>query len=192
MGNLGSERSDCITPVIRNIETEKVSITRKELNTNCLAIVIAGCQLTTVALATSVYLLCRYPETLKQLAQEVRSAFEKEADITVASMQNLPYLMAVINKTLRIHHPTPINLPRNVLPQGQMVSGKFVPGAGGVSFISFSHPNYSLSHSYSFSHSLFLHSVIIFPKHPKPPMLSHLPFPSERHGRQPPKPPKLP
>ena len=146
MGDLGSDRSDFITPVIGNVETEKkVSISRKELNTNCLAIVIAGCQLTTVALATSTYLLCRYPETLRRLTEEVRSAFDKDADITVASTQNLPYLMAVINETLRIHHPTPINLPRNVLPQGQTVSGQFIPGKGAVSGIFFL-PSFSFFH----------------------------------------------
>lgn len=41
---------------------------------------------------------------------------------------NLPYLAAVINETLRIHHPTPINLPRVVPPEGQMIDGHWIPG----------------------------------------------------------------
>ena len=73
-----------------------------------------------MALATSTYLLMRYPETLKQLTTEIRESFDSEADITISSTMNLPYLIAVINETLRIHHPTPINLPRIVPPEGQM------------------------------------------------------------------------
>ena len=129
MGDLGFERSDFITPVIGNVDVEKkISITRKELNTNGLAVVIAGCQLTTVALATSTYLLCRYPKTLQELTYEIRSKFRNDTEIGVASTQGLPYLEAVVNETLRIHHPTPINLPRNILQEGQMVHGKWIPG----------------------------------------------------------------
>ena len=131
MGDLGASRSDFITPVVGRLdETQQKGITRKELNTNGLAVVIAGCQLTTVALATSTYLLMRYPETLKQLAKEIRESFESEKNIDIRSTANLPYLGAVINETLRIHHPTPINLPRVIPPEGQMIDGHWI--AGGV------------------------------------------------------------
>ena len=136
MGDLGSERSDFITPVVGNVNEDKQKgITRKELNTNGLAVVIAGCQLPTVAIATATHLLLRYPHTLKELTHEIRSNFESDNDIGIASTQNLPYLMAVINETLRIHHPTPINLPRIVQPQGQMIDGHFIPGNVSASFL---------------------------------------------------------
>ena len=129
MGDLGPSRSDFITPVVGKLdESQTHGITRKELNTNGLAVVIAGCQLTTVALATSTYLLMRYPETLKLLSKEIRERFESEADISVASTMHLPYLEAVINETLRIHHPTPINLPRVLPPEGQKLGGDWIPG----------------------------------------------------------------
>ena len=137
MGDLGPSRSDFITPVVGRLdETQKTGITRKELNTNGLAVVIAGCQLPTVALATSTYLLMRYPETLKELTKEIRESFESETDITIFSTMKLPYLAAVINETLRIHHPTPINLPRVVPPQGQMVGRYWVPGGVSTSLLS--------------------------------------------------------
>lgn len=129
MGDLGPSRSDFITPVVGKLDdTQTKGITRKELNTNGLAVVIAGCQLTTVALATSTYLMLRYPETLKRLTKEVREGFESESQINTYSTMNLPYLAAVINETLRIHHPTPINLPRVVPPEGQMIDGHWIPG----------------------------------------------------------------
>lgn len=135
MGDLGPSRADFITPIVGRLdETQTKGITRKELNTNGLAIVIAGCQLTTVALATSTYLLLRYPNTLGELVDEIRKSFESEAGITLHSTMDLPYLAAVINETLRIHHPTPINLPRVVPPEGQMIDGHWVPGGVSVWF----------------------------------------------------------
>jgi cytochrome P450 len=137
MGDLGPSRSDFITPIVGRLdESQQKGITRKELNTNGLAVVIAGCQLTTVALATSTYLLMRYPETLKRLTKEVRESFKSEADITIQSTLNLPYLQAVINETLRIHHPTPINMPRVVPPEGSMVDGDWIPGGVSASLLS--------------------------------------------------------
>ena len=128
MGDLGPTRSDFITPVVGRLdETQQKGITRKELNTNGLAMVIAGCQLPTVALATATYLLMRYPDTLALLSKEIRGSFNSEAEITVQSTMNLPYLTAVINETLRIHHPTPSNLPRIIPPGGQVVDGIWYP-----------------------------------------------------------------
>lgn len=136
MGDLGPSRADFITPIVGRLdETQTKGITRKELNTNGLAIVIAGCQLTTVALATSTYLLLRYPNTLRELVDEIRKSFESEGRINLHSTMDLPYLAAVINETLRIHHPTPINLPRVVPPEGQMIDGHWVPGGVSVCFL---------------------------------------------------------
>lgn len=136
MGDLGPARSDFITPVVGRLdETQQKGITRKELNTNGLAVVIAGCQLTTVALATSTYLLMRYPETLKRLRTEIQESFDSELGITAHSTMSLPYLRAVINETLRIHHPTPIHLPRVVPPEGQMIDGNWIAGGVGAPFL---------------------------------------------------------
>ncbi|KAK7998354.1 hypothetical protein PG989_006394 [Apiospora arundinis] len=134
----GIERADFMTPVIGNVmSAEKQNqgqgqpdkgITRLELNTNSLAVVIAGCQLTTVALATATYLLLKSPQTYARLRDEVRSTFANEKEIQVSTIHSLPYLSAVVDETLRIHHPTPIHLPRIVPPEGATVDGHYIPG----------------------------------------------------------------
>ncbi|EOA85420.1 uncharacterized protein SETTUDRAFT_91397 [Exserohilum turcica Et28A] len=129
MGDLGSLRSDFVTPVIGNVkETKDKGITRNELNTHSLAITIAGSQLPTVALATATYLLLTHPLQLERLLGEIRSSFQQESDITIESTAGLPYLSAVIDETLRIHHPTPIHLPRLISSGGLRVDNEWIPG----------------------------------------------------------------
>lgn len=134
MGSLGTGRSDFISPVIGNLENEKkMSITRPELDTNSGAIAMAGSSLPTIALTAATYFLLCYPQTLEKLMREIRSNFQAGEEITVLSTQNLPYLKAVITETLRIHHPTPSQLPRLVPNGGRTICGHFIPG--GVSKI---------------------------------------------------------
>ena len=129
IGDLGEKRSDFITPVIGNISDDKQKgITRQELDTNSLALVIAGCEVSTAALTATSYFLLRYPLTLKRLSEEVRGSFESEKAIGVTSTIDLPYLSAVINESLRIHHPTPSHLPRVVPREGLTIAGQWIPG----------------------------------------------------------------
>ena len=125
----GHSRSDFMTPVIGKISEHGKGITKNEVLTNSLAVVIANSQLTTIALTAAVYLLLRSPRTLTRLTEEIRTAnFKSEADIKVATTQEFPYLNAVIDESLRIHHPTPGNLPRLVPQEGMMLNGEWVPG----------------------------------------------------------------
>ncbi|KAF1923402.1 benzoate 4-monooxygenase cytochrome P450 [Didymella exigua CBS 183.55] len=129
MGDLGSSRFDFVSPVIGNINnTKEKGITRNELNTHSLAVTIAGSQLPTVALATATYLLLTHPVQLRRLLAEIRSSFQRESDINIATTAKLPYLAAVIDETLRIHHPTPIHLPRLIPSEGLQVDGEWIPG----------------------------------------------------------------
>jgi len=129
MGDLGSTRSDFVSPIIGNInDTKEKGITRNELNTHSLAVTIAGSQLPTVALATATYLLLTHPVQLQRLLAEIRSSFQSEADINIVTTADLPYLGAVIDETLRIHHPTPIHLPRIIPPRGLQVDNEWIPG----------------------------------------------------------------
>ena len=142
-GDLGSGRSDIISPVIGNIieakdgATKSKGITRDELNVNLLAMLMAGSQLTTTALAASTYYLLRHPETMKKLQQEINTCFASEKDITITSTAGMPYLEAVVSETLRMHHPTPSDpKSRVVAAGGQEIAGYWVPG--GVRFSQFS------------------------------------------------------
>lgn len=123
------KRSDLLTPLVDRLdEGQRVGITKAEMMSNGLAFVIAGTQLNTNILSTTTYLLLRNPDKLECLLDEVRGRFSNDSEITVQATHGLPYLDAVINETLRIRHPTPINLPRVVAPGGCLLNGQRVPG----------------------------------------------------------------
>ncbi|KAI7775569.1 hypothetical protein LA080_006580 [Diaporthe eres] len=122
------KRSDLLTPLVDRLdESQRVGITKAEMMSNGLAFVIAGTQLNTNLLSTATYLLLRHPDKLERLVEEVRGRFSDDNEITVQATHDLPYLDAVLNETLRIRHPTPINLPRIVSQGGCLVNGQRVP-----------------------------------------------------------------
>lgn len=122
------KRSDLLTALVDRLdEGQRAGITKAEMMSNGLAFVIAGTQLNTNILSTATYLLLRHRDKLARLVEEVRGRFADEGEITVQGTHDLPYLDAVINETLRIRHPTPINLPRVVPPGGALINGHRVP-----------------------------------------------------------------
>ncbi|KAI1332611.1 cytochrome P450 [Xylariaceae sp. FL0255] len=123
----GISRPDFLEFVVDHLNQEK-GMTKNEMEVQSLAIVIAGCQLTTVALATMTYLLLENPRTYERLRKEIHENFNEEREINVSTTQLLPYLSAVVNETLRIHHPTPIHLPRIVPDEGMSIDGVWIPG----------------------------------------------------------------
>lgn len=126
----GHSRFDFMTPIIGKIsEDGRKGITKSEVPTNGLAVIIANSQLTTIAITSAMYFLLRHSEHLRQTTEELGSAgFHDESDVKVARTQSLPYLNAVISETLRLHHPTPKSLPRVAPEEGIIITGRFVPG----------------------------------------------------------------
>ena len=140
--NTKGERSDLMTFVIGRVvddeakdtvfgvpgKTKVKSLTRSELLSHSLASVVANSQLTTVTLTTCLYFLLQNKQALDRAISEVRQEFKSDKDISIQSSLVLKYLDAVINETMRIHHPTPINLPRVIPPEGRTIDGTFIPG----------------------------------------------------------------
>jgi cytochrome P450 len=127
-GEMSVKRSDLLTALEDRLdESATKGITKAEMTSNGLAFVLAGTQLNTNVLSTATYLLLRERSTWEHLVKEVRTKFSSDSEITVLSTQNLPYLEAVINETIRIRHPTPINLPRVVSGAGCVLNNEVLP-----------------------------------------------------------------
>ncbi|KAG9502116.1 hypothetical protein J7337_007832 [Fusarium musae] len=62
-----------------------------------------------------------------KLSEEVRSTFKNEEDITIVSVNQLPYLAACLNEALRCFPAVPPALPRVVPHGGAVIAGHAVP-----------------------------------------------------------------
>jgi cytochrome P450 len=105
-----------------------------EILGNSAALLIAGSETTATLLAGLTYLLCKHPEAMSKLKQEVRSKFTSDSEITLASVLELKYLLACLDEALRLYPPVPIGPPRTV-PAGSggvTIAGHVVPGGTDV------------------------------------------------------------
>ncbi|OCH92180.1 cytochrome P450 [Obba rivulosa] len=80
------------------------------LHDETLNILIAGRDTTASTLTFAVYLLTQHPEVLRRLRQEVLSKVGPTRMPTYEDIRELKYLRAVLNETLRLYPPVPVNV----------------------------------------------------------------------------------
>lgn len=134
----GSNKTDFMGKVLENMDgqdKERGYMTRDEVQATFNVLLIAGSETTATALSGATYLLGHNPSILKQLQDEVRGSVSSGDELTIAKINTMPYLFAVLEETLRIYPPVPIGLQRVAPPEGATICGKFVPG--GVCSLSF-------------------------------------------------------
>ncbi|KAG9529486.1 benzoate 4-monooxygenase cytochrome P450, partial [Aureobasidium melanogenum] len=127
---LGSERVDFTTYILRH--NDEKGMTPWEIEVNASLLIIAGSETTATLLSGCTYLLLKNPQALSKLTQEVRSAFQSEQEITIASVSRLEYLLAVLEESFRLYPPAPTGLPRLVPDGGEVIDGAFVPAQTAV------------------------------------------------------------
>lgn len=94
-------------------------------------------------MSAAAYYLGLYPEIQAKLAQEVRSTFNSEDDITITSVQHLTYMLAVFEETMRMYPPVVSGLPRVIAEGGATIAGEYIPEDVRLSFPCF--PCYRLA-----------------------------------------------
>ena len=114
-------------------DADNKGMTVLEVEATINDLLLAGSETSSTALAGIFNLLLRHPKELELLQNEVRKAFATESEITVAAVRDLPYLGAVIEEGLRLAPPVPLGLLRQVAPEGQYVSGHWIPGGVSLS-----------------------------------------------------------
>ncbi|KAK3320293.1 cytochrome P450 [Cercophora scortea] len=126
-GRMGiKEDRDDLFEGLRNIP-EPWNLSFESLSGNAFILVLAGSETTATALSGATYLLTTHPEILAKLTHEVRSTFESADEITMTSANRLPYLLAVINESLRMYPPVTSGLVREVPVGGGTVAGHYLP-----------------------------------------------------------------
>ncbi|RGP74008.1 cytochrome p450 [Fusarium sporotrichioides] len=104
----------------------------EELASNAQVIILAGSETTATLLTATTYFLTTNPETLKKLSDEVRSSFKSESEIDMASVQRLPYMLAVLNEGLRLFPPVINGIQRKVREGGDTIINQYIPGGASV------------------------------------------------------------
>ncbi|KAJ5272819.1 cytochrome P450 monooxygenase [Penicillium angulare] len=121
----GNERSDLIEGLL--LKKEELNLTMENIQSNGNILIIGGSETTATLLSGVTYLLLSNPHVLERLTTEVRSTFENEKEITMASVNQLTYMLACLNEALRVYPPVPTGLPRVVPSEGRTVLGRYIP-----------------------------------------------------------------
>lgn len=100
---------------------------------NAGILIIAGSETTASLLCGATYLLAKNQHVLQKLQEEVRSSFNNEKEIGLISTQKLKYMQAVLDESLRYYPPVVGSLARVIVPEGDHIAGRFVPGGVSLS-----------------------------------------------------------
>lgn len=98
-----------------------------EMTTTMSILIMAGSETTTSVLSGTVNHLCKNPDVLRELVDEVRS-IKSESDMTCIALNQLPFLSAVLKEGLRMCYPVCIGLSRTVGPRGARIDNHWIPG----------------------------------------------------------------
>ncbi|PVH78052.1 cytochrome P450 [Cadophora sp. DSE1049] len=102
----------------------------QDVFSTCMTNIGAGSDTTSISLGSVIYNLCRYPDAMKALKNEIES-MEKEGGIsnpvTFNEAQQMPYLQAVIKEALRMHPATGLPLGRVMPAGGKVIAGRQFP-----------------------------------------------------------------
>lgn len=119
--------TDVFNYLLQN-KNEADRLTPDELYENGITLVVAGSETTATLLTGTTWFLCKNPDKLRKVQQEIRSAFKDDSEITVKSMNELEYMIAVLSEAMRIFPPTGFPMPRIISTKGgQHIAGHYVP-----------------------------------------------------------------
>ncbi|KAL2286891.1 hypothetical protein FJTKL_06412 [Diaporthe vaccinii] len=113
--------------MIRKSESAGSTISFEELTSNAFILIVAGSETTATLLSAATYFLATDPASLAKLNDEVRSTFQSEDQIDMLSVQNLKYLPAVLDESMRLYSPVLSSSPRMIGEGGDEIIGEFIP-----------------------------------------------------------------
>ncbi|OQE87945.1 hypothetical protein PENNAL_c0018G04738 [Penicillium nalgiovense] len=129
---LGATRPDFTSYILKHSKDGK-GMSPEEMDANSAVFVLAGSETTAALLSGVTYYLLRCRDKYTRLVREIRGAFDKDTDIKLSTLVDLPYLNAVLTEAMRIYPPIPSMLPRIVPEGGAMINEQYVPGKVSVS-----------------------------------------------------------
>ena len=122
-----SDRADFLKYTLEH--NNKQGMTRDEIDSTVLALLLAGSGESTVAAMTALlYLALKRPIVMNRLQKETREAFGNNPErITIATVGELEYLDATLSEAMALHPPVPASNPRVVDRPGVKICGIAIP-----------------------------------------------------------------
>ncbi|PMD49540.1 cytochrome P450 [Hyaloscypha bicolor E] len=122
-----NEVEDLVSIMSKKIGSQK-GLSQGEMAVVSNDLNIAGSDTSASALSAMIYHLLQNPSKLQILTKEIRSSFKTEEEIKGPAINNLKYLNAVINESMRLSHPAPETTRRITNPGGNTICGDHIPG----------------------------------------------------------------
>ncbi|KAI0319094.1 cytochrome P450 [Amylostereum chailletii] len=119
---------DLSSYILKSFEPPRSKLTDKDLSADAVFAIQAGSDTTTGVVIFLLYFVLAHPEVYTKLRAELDTAFPNGGDsLPMDTLNELPYLDAVVNESLRLGTPFP-GLPRVVPSSGAVIDDVFVPG----------------------------------------------------------------
>lgn len=121
------DRPDIMSYIMKNQTSAGKAMTRDEIDSNAIILLLGGSETTATLLSGTTYLLLKNPEVYTKVVHEIRSRFKSQSEITVDEVNKLDYMIACLTEGLRYYPPVPTGFPRIVPKGGDNISGRFIP-----------------------------------------------------------------
>ncbi|KAK1386343.1 hypothetical protein POM88_024078 [Heracleum sosnowskyi] len=96
---------------------EPAKLSHLQISIFLMEMFMAGTETTSSTTEWAMTELLQNPESLKKIKAELRRVVGVNNKLTESHIDNLPYLQATIEETLRLHAPVPLVLPRKAIPE---------------------------------------------------------------------------
>jgi averantin hydroxylase len=128
----GDDQHDFWDNVLKHSD-KSTGMSTDEMVSNGSNLVLAGSETTATLLSGCIYQLCKNPDVMKKVTDEIRSAYTSDTEIDLFSTGQLKYTLAVLDESMRIYSPVPTQANRTVPAGGDTVLGQYLPGGTVIS-----------------------------------------------------------
>ncbi|KAK2043658.1 cytochrome P450 [Colletotrichum somersetense] len=123
---LGESRPDFVQSMM--MREGDLAMSQSEIEQTADTIIVVGSETTASVLSGATFFLLTHLEAMAELCKEVRASFKSEQEINILSVQNLQYMLAVLDESMRVYPVVPVGSSRIIKDGGDDICGGHVPG----------------------------------------------------------------
>ncbi|KAK8071332.1 cytochrome P450 [Apiospora hydei] len=124
--NTVTDRPDFVDSMLRT-DKAGLSLTRTQLEENANLFIVAGSETTATTLSFTSWLLLTHPHIMTKVTDELFATFSRDEEIDLSSVNQLKYMVAMFEESLRLFPPVPVTVPRITPPGGRQICGEQIP-----------------------------------------------------------------